>query len=103
MSSSVRSELEWLCKGLKKKKFQTKMNMVGEDDDDMAKVNRIVRWHPEKGITCEADPRHAEIIIRDTEQRISRPSQHGLRRKRRETEDEKRQVLNGRRLSGVQQ
>ena len=61
------SELEWLCKGLKKK-FETKMTMVGEDDD-LAKearvLNRIVRWHSRQGITHEADPRHAEVISRD--------------------------------------
>ena len=36
-------------------------------------LNRIVRWHPRKGIAHEAGPRHAEIIIHD---------QHRLRRKR---------------------
>ena len=53
---------EWFCQGLKKK-FETKMIMMGEDDD-MAKearvLNRIVRWHPRKGITYKDDPRHAE-------------------------------------------
>ena len=29
-------------------------------------LNRIVRWHPRKGITYEADPRHTELISRDT-------------------------------------
>ena len=45
------------------------MTILGEDDD-LAKVvrvlNPIVRWHPRKGITYEADPRHAEITCRDT-------------------------------------
>ena len=57
-----------MCRGLKKK-FETKMTMVGEHDD-LAKearvLERIVRWHPRKGITYEADPRHAEIISCDT-------------------------------------
>ena len=35
------------------------------DEDDHG-GDRIVRWHPRKGITCEADPRHAEILRRDT-------------------------------------
>ena len=56
MSSVERTELEWLC--------ETKMTMVGEDDD-LAKearvLNRIVRWHLRKEITYEADSRHTEI------------------------------------------
>ena len=32
VSSGERTELEWLCRGLKKK-FETKVTMVGEDDD----------------------------------------------------------------------
>ena len=66
----------------------------------MARVlNRIVRWHTRKRITYEADPRHAEIIIRDTGgenfKTISTPS---AKKTGRETEDENRQDLNGRRL-----
>ena len=67
MTREARRESQ-LCKGLKKK-FETKMIMMREDDD-MAKearvLNRIVTWHPREGITYEADPRHAEIISRDT-------------------------------------
>ena len=85
VSSCERAELEWLCKGLKK--FETKMIMVGEDDDmaNQARVlNRIVR-HPREGITHEAGPRHAEIISRDTGAEAAKET-------RRETE-EKRQDL----------
>ena len=50
------AKLEWLCKRLKKK-FETKMITMGEDDD-MAKearvLNRIVRWHPRERTTHEA-------------------------------------------------
>ena len=73
------------------KKFETKTVMVGEDDD-LAKearvLNPIVRWHSRKGITYETDPRHAEIISCET----------GTGR---ETEEEKRQHVNERRLSGT--
>ena len=45
LSHPMKAELGWLCKGLLKK-FETKMTMVGEDDD-LAKearvLNRIVR------------------------------------------------------------
>ena len=57
-----------MCRGLKVK-FETKLTTVGEDGDltkDARVLNRIERWHPRKGITHEADPRHAEIIRRDT-------------------------------------
>ena len=45
MSSRERTELEWLCNGLEKK-FETKMTIVGEDDDlakEAGGLNRIVR------------------------------------------------------------
>ena len=63
------------------------MSIVGEDDD-LAKearvLNRIVRWHPRKGLTDEADPRHAEISVVTPEQRIS------LKRKRRDERPRRR-------------
>ena len=43
--------------------------MVGKDDDlakEASALNRSVRWLPRKGITYEADSRHAEIIRRET-------------------------------------
>ena len=83
---------EWFCQGLKKK-FETKMIMMGEDDD-MAKearvLNRIVRWHPRKGITYKDDPRHAEKPVVTQEQRVSIPSQRRLRRKREEKQRRRR-------------
>ena len=70
VSSGDRSELGWLCRSLQKK-FETKMIMVGEDDDldkEAGVLNRIARWHPHKGITYAADPRQAEIIGRETDE-----------------------------------
>ena len=79
------------ARGLKKK-FELKIVMVGEYDD-MAKearvLNRIVRCHPRKGIACEADPRLADMIFRDTGaeilKTISRPAtkEAGRERQRR--------------------
>ena len=40
VSSGGRTELEWLCKSLKEK-FETKMTMVGEDDD-LAKESKVL-------------------------------------------------------------
>ena len=106
MSFGERTELELLCKGLKKKKkkFETKMIMVGEDDDLAKKarvLNRIVRWHPRKGATEEADPRHAETISRDTgAEKLKAVSTPATKEPGRETEEERRQYLCERRLSG---
>ena len=103
VSSGERVELEWLCQGLKKK-FETTMIMMGEDDDKAMEarvLNRIVRWHPRKGITYEADPRHAETISRDTgAESLKTMSTPAAKETGRETEEEKRQVLQERRLSG---
>ena len=97
----VRAELEWLCKGLRKK-FESKMIIVREDDD-LAKearvLNRIGRWHPRKGISYEAVLRHAGIT-RDTGaeklKAVSTPTAKEMGRER----EERRQDMNERRLSG---
>ena len=75
------------------------------EDDDLAKearvLNRIVRWHPRKGITYEAVSGHAKMISRDTGARklktISTPA---AKEAGRDAEEEKRHDLNERRLSG---
>ena len=99
VSSGERAESEWLCKVVNKK-FETKMIMVGEDDDmaQEARVkNRIVGWH---GIPCEADSRNAEIIIRYTGAENLKTISTPATKETEETEEEKRQDLNGRKLSG---
>ena len=75
-----------MCKGLKEK-VETKMTMVGEDDD-LAKearvLNRIVRWHPRERSSHEADSGHTKTIRRDTgaEKRETISSQHWARKER---------------------
>ena len=63
VSSSERSELEWLCRSMQKK-FETKIVMAG-DHDDLAKearvLHQIVMWHPRKGPTYEADQARGNI------------------------------------------
>ena len=49
------------------KKYKIKVEKLGPDDDDMKEVkilNKIVRITTE-GIELEADPRHAELIVRE--------------------------------------
>ena len=74
------------------------MAILGEEDD-LAKearvLNRIVRWHPRKGITCEADPTHAEIFSREAgAEELKTISTPAAKDTGHETE--------GRRLSGTQ-
>ena len=57
-------------------------------------LNRIARWHPRDGVTCEADPRHAEIIRRDTgAENLKTVSTPAANETGKETEEEKRQDL----------
>ena len=80
------------------------MIMVGQNDDqdkEARVLNRIVRWHQRERTTYEADPRHAEGIIRDTgAEKLKTISRPAAKETRRETEEEKRQDLKERRLSG---
>ena len=64
-------------------------------------LNQIVKRHSRKGITFEADPRHAEIISRGTgAEKLKTISTPAAKETGRETEKEKRQVLKENRLSG---
>ena len=47
-------------------KYQVKTQLLGpgkEHNKQLKVLNRIVTWHGHKGITYEADPRHAELVI----------------------------------------
>ena len=64
-------------------------------------LKRIVRWHARKRITCDADPRHAEIIIRETRsEEVKLISTQAAKDTGRETEEEIRHDLSKSRLSG---
>ena len=69
-------------------------------DKEERVLNRSVRWQPNKRITNEPDPRHAEKITRATGADFKTISTPAAKETERETEDEKRQDLNERRLSG---
>ena len=89
---------------VQKPKFETKIIMVGEDGDlgkEARVLNRIVRWHPQKGIIYDVDRKHVEIIIRDIgAEKLKTISTPAAKETGRETEEEKRPDLNERRLSG---
>ena len=47
-------------------KYQIKTQVFGPNEGEVKQVkifNRIISWDGNKGITCEADPRHVEIIV----------------------------------------
>ena len=45
-------------------KYKIKVQVLGPDEEQEIRVlNKIIRWTPE-GIELEADPRHAEIVIK---------------------------------------
>ena len=68
LSSGQSKDLDWL-KGELEKAYEIQTQRVGggSDRDQEGKIlNRIVRW-TEKGFELEADPRHAELVIRQLE------------------------------------
>ena len=94
VSSRERSELERLCRSLQKK-FETKMKMTGEYDELVEKarlLHRIASWHPHI---------RREMISRETGAgKLKTISPLAAKETGRETEEEKRQDLDERRLSG---
>ena len=66
VSTAMPEQLEWL-KGQFEKKYIIKTHWLGpggQHSREIKILNRIVGWDNVKGITFEADPRHAEIIIK---------------------------------------
>ena len=55
--------LTWMHAKLESK-YQVKTQLLGPGHEQQLKIfNRIVTWHNHRGITYEADPRHAELVI----------------------------------------
>ena len=60
------ADLKWLRNKLEEK-YEIKTQVLGPDKGDSQQIrilNRILTW-TEKGIEYEADPRHAEIVIKE--------------------------------------
>ena len=66
-STGTEENLKWFQQGLANA-FEIKTKFLGPDKDrhqqEVRVLNRILAW-TDGGLTYEADPRHAEIIIRD--------------------------------------
>ena len=68
VSSGTPEDLEWLRTVLAKK-YCLKTTVIGEQtkfEKHVRELNRLVRWHSGIGVTVEADPRHVEILLKDT-------------------------------------
>ncbi len=68
VSSGAVADLKWL-EGVLKARYSIKTTVIGEDnklEKEVRILNKIVRWHPGRGVTVEADPRHVEILIKET-------------------------------------
>ena len=66
ISEGPAEELAWLRKGLEKE-FEIKTEVLGPDAkagevSEVRFLNQAIRWRIE-GITWEADPRHAELVV----------------------------------------
>lgn len=65
VSTAMPKQLEWFKSKLEDK-YQIKTQWLGPGEKHSREVkilNRIIGWDDIQGITVEADPRHAEIII----------------------------------------
>ena len=65
VSVGTDADLKWLRKEIEKKyELKTRVLGPGKEDEKQVKVlNRIVTWTDE-GVQYEADPRHAEAMIK---------------------------------------
>ena len=68
VSSGETSDLEWLRKVLEAA-YPIKTTVLGggkQQSKEARVLNRIIRWHDEVGLSYEADPRHADEIIKQS-------------------------------------
>ena len=61
------TQLKWFKDELAKA-WKIKAQIIGEGPglaNEVRVFNKFLRWHPGEGLTLDAGPRHAQIIIRD--------------------------------------
>ena len=64
------SDLAWTAKSMEAKFLVKMIGRLGGDkgdDRELRILNRVIRWTPE-GVTYEADPRHADILLKGSEE-----------------------------------
>ena len=67
VSAAEGRQLKWL-EGVLKAKYDIKTTLLGPDETDAKEVtvlNRLIAWVDGQGITYEADPRHAQIMVKE--------------------------------------
>ena len=84
--------------------WEIKRQAIGEHptlDKEMRVLNKLIRWHPGEGVTLEADPRHAQTIIRDLNaERLGPPTTPMVEEGRAEDEKAKRRDILQRKAKG---
>ena len=96
------TDLVWLRNALESM-LEITTTIIGEEPEfaKEAKIlNRTLKWHAGIGISYEADQKHAEVIIRETEAQKKTPLKTPIARAQGETEQEKSQDVNRIRKSG---
>ena len=102
VSAGTECDLQWLDQALKRK-YAIKTTVIGEATHlkkELRVLNRILRWHVGKGVTLEADPRHAQILVKELEgdqgRQVTTPSVRAQKEEE-ETEDQKEEDIKRRR------
>ena len=65
--SGIEEDLVWLVERMRswfELKVRAKMGGDKHDDKESTLLGRIVRW-TSRGITCEADPKHRELVMKE--------------------------------------
>ena len=65
--SGCDDDFKWVASVFEQKYKTNVRGIMGPDPEDvkaMTILNRIVEWH-DGGITLEADPRHADIVVKE--------------------------------------
>ncbi len=67
VSAGEKKDIKWLEAELERK-YEITTTIIGPENDDEKSVrvlNRLITWRPGKGIEYEADPRHAQILVKE--------------------------------------
>ena len=67
-------------------------------------LNRIIRWHPGEGVTLEADPRRAQVLVGELCQKSDKPVTTPMVRSEgeiEENEEEKQRDIRRRKAKGI--
>ena len=67
VAAGDKKDLRWM-EGELASRYEIKTSIIGGeegDDRDFRLLNRLIAWCPDTGITYEADPRHAQILIKE--------------------------------------